>query len=456
MTFTMRGRRDSLAARSLSVLLLVFLATALFGAGAARAHNSLDASEPADGSVLAGAPASFVLTFAKDVPLDSASAEVIAADGVRTALPAPVHGESARQVVFSFPPGLVGEVTARWRLVGTDGHVVSARVRFTVSPQGQGAGPASTVTVDGGSAPAPMVTADDPPRPVPEPVRLLVRLAGYLAMLLVGGLLVIEKVVEGGATGVPRARTALLSGAAALTVAPLLQLLIFLDDSRGHGVIGAIPHVLDGFDTTPGSMLLLRTVAGAVLLVGLRRADPGEAVPLGSLPVNAVSLVYLVTLAYGGHSRSMAWPLLGVPVDVLHTAASVAWLGGLVVLVLLAVPALEPAAGFEAFRRFGDVARLAVATIVVTGAIQTLRLHGTLITLLTESHGRWLLLKLVLVAVMLRIGDINRRRMLRWSGDDAMNAANRVALVRRAGVTEAVNGALVMLVTSVLVTSSFD
>lgn len=178
--------------------------------------------------------------------------------------------------------------------------------------------------------------------------------------------------------------------------------------------------------------------------------------PLGSLPVNAVSLVYLVTLAYGGHSRSMAWPLLGVPVDVLHTAASVAWLGGLVVLVLLVVPALEPAAGFEAFRRFGDVARLAVATIVVTGAIQTLRLHGTLITLLTESHGRWLLLKLVLVAVMLKIGDINRRRMLRWTGDDAMNAANRVALVRRAGVTEAVNGALVMLVTSVLVTSSFD
>lgn len=158
----MRGRRDSLAVRSLSVLLLVFLATVLFGAGAARAHNSLDASEPADGSVLAGAPASFVLTFAKDVPLDSASAEVIAADGVRTALPAPVHGESARQVVFSFPPGLVGDVTARWRLVGTDGHVVSARVRFTVSPQGQGAGPASTVTVDGGSAPAPMVTADDP------------------------------------------------------------------------------------------------------------------------------------------------------------------------------------------------------------------------------------------------------------------------------------------------------
>jgi copper transport protein len=202
-------------------------------------------------------------------------------------------------------------------------------------------------------------------------------------------------------------------------------------------------------------MLLLRSVAGAVLLAGLRRANLAEVKPFGSAPVLAVSLVYLVSLAYVGHSRSMAWPLLGVPVDVVHTAASVAWLGGLAALVVFVVPNLGPSESLEAFRRFGDVARIAVTAIVITGVIQTFRLHGTVVTLLTESHGRWLLLKIVLVAMMLKIGDINRRRMARWSSDDTLVAASRVALVRRASLTEIVNGGLVMLVTSILVTSSF-
>jgi copper transport protein len=451
----MRRIPGSKGGQLLSAVVIAVLTTVGFGAAPALAHNALDTSVPSDGAVLTEAPVAWVLTFTKDVPLESASAEMVAANGVRSSLPAPRRGDSSRQVVFSLPAGLNGEITARWRLVGTDGHVVSARVRFTVSPPAQAVAPTTTVTTDVGSTDAPVASVEEPAGPVPEPVRLLVRVAGYLALLLIGGLMVIERIAAGTVMGAPHVRTSLLVGAGALTAAPLLQLLIFLDDSRGHGVIGAIPRVLDAFDTSAGSMLLLRSVAGAVLLAGLRRANLAEVKPFGSAPVLAVSLVYLVSLAYVGHSRSMAWPLLGVPVDVVHTAASVAWLGGLAALVVFVVPNLGPSESLEAFRRFGDVARIAVTAIVITGVIQTFRLHGTVVTLLTESHGRWLLLKIVLVAMMLKIGDINRRRMARWSSDDTLVAASRVALVRRASLTEIVNGGLVMLVTSILVTSSF-
>jgi len=152
----------------------------------------------------------------------------------------------------------------------------------------------------------------------------------------------------------------------------------------------------------------------------------------------------------------MKWPVLGVPADVVHTAATAVWLGGLIVFVFFVLPTLQPSQSIEAFRRFGTAATYAVAAMVVSGIIQTLRLHGSIITLFTQSHGRWLLLKLLLVAAMLKIGDINRRRLLRKLPSDDAGVANRVALLRRASITEIVNGGLVMLVTAVLVSASFN
>jgi hypothetical protein len=57
---------------------------------------------------------------------------------------------------------------------------------------------------------------------------------------------------------------------------------------------------------------------------------------------------------------------------------------------------------------------------------------------------------------MLKIGDINRRRLLRKLPTDEAAFAGRVALLRRASITEIVNGGLVMLVTAVLVSASFN
>ena len=62
----------------------------------------------------------------------------------------------------------------------------------------------------------------------------------------------------------------------------------------------------------------------------------------------------------------------------------------------------------------------------------------------------------LLVAAMLKIGDINRRRLLRAIPVDGNAVVLRSRLLRRASTTEAVTGGLVMAVTAVLVSSSFD
>ena len=120
------------------------IAFAGFGAQPASAHNALATSVPAAGAVLSEVPASWALTFTKDVPLDSASAELVAASGVRTALPAPTYGVSKKEILFALPPDLNGAMTGRWRLVGADGaiHKLAAQVFSLMAarllPQGPG------------------------------------------------------------------------------------------------------------------------------------------------------------------------------------------------------------------------------------------------------------------------------------------------------------------------------
>ena len=452
--------------RYLGVGLLMALTFVGFGAQPASAHNALVTSVPANAAVLTEVPASWSLTFTKDVPLDSASAELVAASGVRTALPAPTYGVSKKEILFALPPDLNGAMTGRWRLVGADGHVLTERVSFAVDVAGAApsANPVTPTTVleipQTGDAeisdvvmPAEVMTED---AVTSEPVRWGLRAFGYAALLLVGGLLFTELFIAQGVLGAARARETLFASGATLTAVSLVQTLIFLDDSRDFGVVSSVFHILEAFDTTAGSMYFVRFLSAAVLLAGIARARHTASPVLAAPPMMALGVAYLVSLAYTSHSRSMAWPVLGVPADVIHSAAAAAWLGGLIVFVLFVVPSLQPAQSFEAFRRFGDVAKYAVIAMVATGVIQTLRLHGSIITLFTQNHGRWLLLKLVLVALMLKIGDINRRRLLRKMPDNDEAFAGRVALLRRASITEIANGGLVMVVTAFLVSSSFN
>lgn len=443
-------------ARFLGVGLLMALAFAGFGAQPASAHNALATSVPAAGAVLTEVPSSWSLTYTKDVPLDTATAELVAASGVRTSLPAPTYGVSKKEIVFALPPDLKGAMTGRWRLVGADGHVITERVSFTVNVASAvpSADDATTTTVLGMPQTGAAEISDT--GVTSEPVRWGLRAFGYAALLIVGGLLFTELFVAQGILGAARARETLLASGAVLTVVSLVQALIFLDDSRDFGVTSSVFHILEAFDTTAGSMYFVRFLTAAILLVGIVRARHTALPVLTAPPVMALSIAYLVTLAYTSHSRSMAWPVLGIPAGVIHTAATAAWLGGLIVFILFVIPSLQPAQSFEAFRRFGDMAKYAVIAMLVTGVIQTLRLHGNLLTLFTQTHGRWLLLKLVLVALMLKIGDINRRRLLRKMPEDDAAFAGRVALLRRASITEIANGGLVMLVTAFLVSSSFD
>jgi copper transport protein len=97
----------------------------------AAAHTHLLKSVPADGQVLATAPASVVLAFSEAARLTAAWIEKGA--GPRTRL-GPLPETAATQVMLALPALTPGEYVVSWRAASADGHVMPGRIRFTVSP----------------------------------------------------------------------------------------------------------------------------------------------------------------------------------------------------------------------------------------------------------------------------------------------------------------------------------
>lgn len=414
-------------------------------AAPAWAHNSLRSSSPAEGERLASAPSEWVLTFVNEVPIDSASGEITLADGSTVALPAPVQGVATNIVRFLLPTDLDGVVDAHWRLVSPDGHPLTGTVRFGIGDVGDlsilASGVASAAAASSGA---------------PDIVRWVVRMIGFVAVMIVGGLLVAELHLVRGAFSALRRSRLLKATSIAIAAAPVVQMLIFLGDVHGTSFIGGLSHLFGVFDSTAGAMFAVRCLLGAVIGYQLVSVLPFEDDTRSHRLVLATFTMYLVTLAYTGHARSMKAPVLGIPADVIHMAAASVWLGGLAMLVFVISPLISTKDLFRAFQRYATVATPAVIALLVTGLIQTFRLHGSIGTLFTSSHGRLLLLKIALVAVTLRLGDVNRKRVSSKMMANPHVFDTKMAVLLRMATMEAALGGGVLAITAALVGSSLE
>ena len=436
----------------LFAFIAIVLGTTAYGANVVYAHNTQETSSPASGEVLAVAPTEWIVGFTKTVPLDTASAEIVGSDGVRVALAPPRHGVTDNIIVFDLPPNLVGSVTARWRLVGVDGHVISGRIPFSVG-SGAAVVPDGTVAPDAVVEPVAAVV-EESDSTVAEPIRFSLRLVNYVSLMALAGVLMAEWLLAQGTLTLSLARRFALVGALGVAIAPLLQLLIFIDDIQISGN-SWLSGFGDALGTTAGGMLFAKTALGVLLVALVRRtADIGALNSLRSRLIAATGVMYLVALAYVGHSRSQAAPWLGVPVDVLHTAAAATWLGGLAALVFVVIPQVDTERGVAAFDRFGRVGERAVAVLVVTGIIQMLRLHGNPLSMLTNRAGLLLIFKISLVVLMLWLAARNRRELGVHRRRESMQPRILRRLLVRASLIETAIGAVVLVITSVLVATT--
>ena len=452
-------RRANRVLRNFFLSLAVSLGLVIFlGVAPASAHNSFDSSDPVNGSTLDVAPATWSLMFKKEVPLASASAELVGSDGVRIALAPPTYGATTNAIVFSLPPNLTGVNTARWRLVGVDGHVISGRVAFTVNALTAPSEPLATVEGAPQSTQTtiqvPQLSVDDYfIEPVPELPRHVFRFINYGALLILIGLLFVELDIATGVLGLAVAKKTMRIASVLLATSAVLQMMIFSADLSSTSFLGSIGSLGAILETTPGSMLIMKSIIGCLIgLISFRRKIE-QTIHQTSWLIPGLLFLYLITLAYTGHSRSQRWAIFGVPTDVAHTAAAGVWLGGLLVLLGIVNQNVSPLQAVQALRRFGSAAKISVITLVVTGSFQTLRLHDDPWSILTSSHGQLLVVKLLAFGGMLIYANFNRSS-LEMRPTDGSHAVQIKRLVVRTSIIETLMGFAVVAVTAVLVSSS--
>jgi len=98
----------------------------------ASAHDRITGSTPADRAVISAAPSQVQMTFTDQVERIGVAVIVVGPDGVRVALGKPVvDGLAVTQDLA--PLTVNGEYSVAYRVVSSDGHPISGKLRFTLA-----------------------------------------------------------------------------------------------------------------------------------------------------------------------------------------------------------------------------------------------------------------------------------------------------------------------------------
>ncbi|MFK4269409.1 copper resistance protein CopC [Streptomyces milbemycinicus] len=390
-------------------LLAALLCALSFGASPAAAHAALTMTDPADGAVVKTAPAQVRLTFSEGVLLSRDSVRILdpKSNRVDTGNPAHVGGKSSTAAV-GLRPGLPnGTYTVAWKVVSEDSHPVAGAFTFSIGAPSK---TKAKVPSDAG--------ADGTVETLYDIVRY-VAYGGFAA--LVGGC------VFAGLCRSSRAVQKLaVGGWVALFSATLLLLLLRGPYTNGEGIGGIfdLGGLGDVLSTKPGAALLSRLLllgAAALFLAVLfgsyaRRAadeDQGRRQDLAfglAFGGTVLSVGIAATWAMAEHASVGIQSKVAMPVDVVHLLAVGVWLGGLGALVAT-LRTGEPI-GRSAVHRFSRLAFGSVVVLVLTGVYQSWRQVGSWDALTGTEYGRWLLVKVGLVAVLIAIASVSRR----WTG----------------------------------------
>jgi putative copper resistance protein D len=223
---------------------------------------------------------------------------------------------------------------------------------------------------------------------------------------------------------------------------------------------GALATVL--FDTDFGHVWLARCAVMALLAVALFPSYFNAARPSPSRRgVALVSAAALAgALAFSGHAAAGAGAesVVHEGADVLHLLAAAAWAGALVPLAVLLGAAANDrgqsslAVARVATRRFSTLGIVSVATILVTGLVNTWELAGSAAALFGTDYGRLLLAKIALFLVMVAVAAVNRLLLTPRlvQGSDLSGQRDTLRRLRSNSLIEALLAAVILFIVGVL------
>ena len=371
------------AAGRLALLAVLAAGWLLGAAGPASAHPALVSSAPGAGYAVTDAPREIVLAFNEPVTLPDRPLVVTGPSGAPVRLRTSTAQGGAGLVGTPETPLPVGAYEVAYRVVGTDGDLISGSFAFGVATPVGAAGTSERdgVGAGGGSERVPVGTA-------------LLRGLLFLgvAVALGGGWLAWR--VDGATGGLPGPRPLLRAGS---TVA-LLAAVGLLAGLRGDG--GLVTAA-----TAPGAgrLLGLQTALLSVAVLSARRPGRGSVAGLALLLVVGVE-------GARAHPGEAGGPL-GAALTVSHFLAGALWLGGLVHVLRVATAWRGmPKAGGAAVRAYARGALVLFLVVSATGTVSAVLLLPDLDDWTGTTYGRLLLGKIAVFLVVVVLAAAARAR----------------------------------------------
>ena len=440
----------------------------------AWAHAHLTKASPAAAAVVTTSPTAIRLWFSEAPELSLTKVVLTDSSGAVMTVGSAEHDSAgalvARIPVLAALPS--GRYTVSWSTAAADGHPSKGHYSFTVSlaepasatpnivaPPVPSVVPPTTVHDTMTTARAAGTGTEDAAASALTPAFIIVRAISFTALLAIIGATAFRSFVLGRLTGLEATTHAAIERsvakraavfAAVYILAAFVRLYLQNRMMSGDAATDAAHLRAMSMGTDWGGawrMQLLAASAAFLSLVIAQRSRLGWR----ALSPFVVALAYATTAGSHAHVAPQQ-PALVSTFDFLHILAASAWLGSLFWMALTALPIIQASQGNRAERAaslvhaFSPVA-LASATIVgITGFISAKYKFNAWAPLWTTSYGQVLLAKLALLALVAALGYHNWRRV-----QPALGTDEATARLERSATMELAVGALVLIVTAVLV-----
>jgi len=388
---------DRLAARRRAALLLAaagaLLAGLLAGAGVASAHAELISSSPTDQELLRNSPTEIALQFTEGVDPIAPGIRLVDANGNDVEIGAVDQSTGTDRMEAAITTELDdGTYVIAWQAVSADSHRVRGSITFSVGePSAVSVGVVDGLfdaSADGGT----------------DSLLLGIgRFASYAGVGLLVGSSVLALALS-PATIASRRVGVLLIGAAELAFVGTLWMIA----AQANLIGGSLLAWGDVVATRSGQWWLARlvviTLFGVLIALRSRLAARGGVIVVGLLGFGVLAVT-----AAGGHAVSGDDVALGFASTLVHLSAMAIWVGGLAAVLV----SPGPGQFWPMINRFSPWALGSVGALAISGGVNAWRQLGDLSDLTDNAYGRWLVIKLVLVALVLGLAGFNRRAVHR-------------------------------------------
>ena len=452
----------------------------------AWAHAHLVRSAPAAGAHLAASPSVIRLWYSEAASPTMTTISITGPNGSHAPLGA-VKVDPANPLLLVATiesPLPAGKYTVGWRTVAKDdGHPSSGSFTFVVEGSATGTVNTATtaattsggLTTRGDTAPATTPTTSHAQgMDVEAPAYVLARWLTFVALITVVGVaafvvLVLprvgrqndaDQVRDFGDRATQQAAKLGLAAGIVFLIASVWRLY------AEHAVVGGNVTMATLLSSFWGRVWITQFVIAVIVCIAFAAAHASRRGGAAWLVAAITAVVLAATPAFSGHAIAAAGNKgLSVGLDVVHVIAAGSWLGCLLTLTVVGVPAAlavssSPAGDASApgglsllarlVNAFSPLALVFAGLVVATGVIAAWMRMGSFGALFHSTYGTVLLIKVGLVILVLAGGAFNWLRM-RAELAHRERGGSAAGAFRRSAWFELTAGVLVIAVTAVLV-----